>query len=799
MARVYYTLPFFRFTNFIRLVVFIDGCLSAALWIAGGNTGYMEDSVTHWTITGSVFELACMGLLRMMIFFHLFTKVEDYSLALLENPYNQTLMSKKRRGHIVTSILSFISFAYSVTKGGLILSCLKGSFCAMFSGDSYQLHPTYYALVISSVVFSLFELIASVACPMFMRRLQVLRIQHELKDEEIEEEGKKKKGKADLGRLFALAKAEIWLILLGMIGLVVSSGTTMIVPLFFGRVVDAAVTSSTMDKVNYYILILLGIFICGSLASLVRSWAFTLAGIRVVCRLRRDLFSAIIKQEIAFFDTNRTGELTSRLSSDTQVVQNAVTVNVSMLVRYLFQIFGSVVIMLTQSPSLTGVLLAVVPIVAVGAVVFGRFAQSLQKKFQDALGEASTAAEESISSIRTVRSFVGESKAYDSYSKEIANSYKFGKSLAVWAGVFNGLIGTVSQGAIVLVLWYGGKLVQGNEISVGKLTAFMLYTLNVAMAFAFLASLYGDFMKAVGASVRIFELIDRKPGISLEGGAKPFDFGGDIVFNEVFFTYPSRPDSQVLKGVSFDVKPGEVVALVGPSGGGKSTIVNLIENFYLPGDGEIRLGGHNLIQLDPQFFRRKISIVSQEPVLFACSIKDNIAYGKEATEEEIIDAAKKANAHEFISSFEEGYETLVGERGVRLSGGQKQRVAIARALIMDPSILLLDEATSALDAESEHLVQEAIDRAMEGRTVLVIAHRLSTVRTASKVVVIKHGAVAESGTHDQLIAKGGVYKKLVLRQLTSAEDRAAIINADPADLGEQSDSDDSDTEEKPEA
>ncbi|KAJ8044109.1 ABC transporter B family member 1 [Holothuria leucospilota] len=286
----------------------------------------------------------------------------------------------------------------------------------------------------------------------------------------------------------------------------------------------------------------------------------------------------------------------------------------------------------------------------------------------------------------------------------------------------------------------------------------MLYTLNVAMAFAFLASLYGDFMKAVGASVRIFELIDRKPGISLEGGAKPFDFGGDIVFNEVFFTYPSRPDSQVLKGVSFDVKPGEVVALVGPSGGGKSTIVNLIENFYLPGDGEIRLGGHDLIQLDPQFFRRKISIVSQEPVLFACSIKDNIAYGKEATEEEIIDAAKKANAHEFISSFEEGYETLVGERGVRLSGGQKQRVAIARALIMDPSILLLDE-----------------------------------------VVVIKHGAVAESGTHDELIAKGGVYKKLVLRQLTSAEDRAAIINADPADLGEQSDSDDSDTEEKPEA
>ncbi|PIK50618.1 putative ABC transporter B family member 1 [Apostichopus japonicus] len=547
MVRVYYTLPFFRFCNFLRLLVFLDGCLSAALWIAGGHTKYMEDSVIDWTITGSVFELACLGLIRMVILFHLFTKLEDHSLALLQHPYDRSITSKKKTGLLITVVLSILSLIYSAVKGGLVLSCLNGSFCAMLKADSYEpMHVTYNALVISSVVFSLLELLAAVTNPIFLKRLQVMRIQHELKEDEEEGEGKEKKKKADLRRLFTLAKREKWLILLGLLSLVLSSGTTMAAPIFFGHVVDAA-TRKDMGLVNYYILILLAIFVGGSVAALVRSWAFTLAGTRVVCRIRRNLFKAIIKQEIAFFDETRTGELTNRLSSDTQVVQNAVTVNISMLVRYLFQILGSVVIMLTQSAALTGVLLAVVPVVAVGAVIYGWFVQNLRKKFQDALADAGTAAEEAISSIRTVRSFVGEDKAYNSYSNEIQNSYGHGKNMAIATGVFNGLIGSVSQGAIVLVLWYGGSLVTHGALSVGTLTAFMLYTLNVAMAFAFLASLYGDFMQAVGASVRIFELMDRTPKLSLDGGATPYDFTGDIVFAEVFFSYPSRPDSQVLK------------------------------------------------------------------------------------------------------------------------------------------------------------------------------------------------------------------------------------------------------------
>lgn len=356
--------------------------------------------------------------------------------------------------------------------------------------------------------------------------------------------------------------------------------------------------------------------------------------------------------------------------------------------------------------------------------------------------------------------------------------------MAALEGIFNGTIGIMAQGAIALVLWYGGKLVYENTqdksqgVTPGILTAFLLYTLQVAMAFALMSSLYGEFMQALGASVRIFALLDRKPDVDNMNGDILGQADGCVEFKNVTFTYPSRPETKVLKEVTFAVKPGEMVALVGPSGGGKSTIVNLIERFYDPDSGMIQLGGVDLKSLDPQWFRRKIAMVSQEPTLFACSIKENIAYGKMATSEEIESAAKQANAHNFITTFEEGYDTLVGERGVRLSGGQKQRIAIARALIMDPVLLLLDEATSALDAESEHLVQEAIDRAMKGRTVIVIAHRLSTVRNASKVIVIDKGEIAEMGNHEELIAKGGVYKRLVLRQLTAGSLYAGNDNLD---------------------
>ncbi|XP_072103933.1 ABC transporter B family member 1-like isoform X4 [Mobula birostris] len=555
-----------------------------------------------------------------------------------------------------------------------------------------------------------------------------------------------------------------------MLALVVSCLSQIVAPFFFGKVIDSAMES--MEELDRMILILFGIYVGGAVCSFFRAYFFALAGHRLVARLRKRLFGSIIKQEIAFFDENRTGELTNRLSSDTQIIQNTLTVNLSMLLRYTLQIIGSIVLMFVVSPALTGVLLASVPVVAIGGVLYGEFVKRLRKKFQDELAAVGSTAEETISNIRTVRTYCSEKKSEELYGKGIDKSYQIGKNLALAEGSFSGLVLTVLQGAIVLVLWYGAKLVYDGRhgksgISFGTLASFMVYSMNVAMAFGMLASLYGDFMQAVGASIRIFELLDRKPKIPCMGGSRLDSLEGRLEFQKVSFTYPTRQAFQVLKEMTFEIEPGNMVALVGPSGGGKSTIVNLIERFYDPDSGRILLGKCDLQTLDPQWFRQKISVVSQEPTLFATSIKKNITYGREANMEEVIDAAKKANAHDFILSFENGYETIVGERGIRLSGGQKQRIAIARALIMDPVLLLLDEATSALDAESEHLVQEAIDRVMQERTVLVIAHRLSTVRNASKVIVIDKGRIVECGTHKNLLEKGGIYKKLVLHQLTA--------------------------------
>ncbi|XP_064613238.1 uncharacterized protein LOC135477020, partial [Liolophura sinensis] len=760
VARQYYTLPTLRYTNFVRALTMVDGVVSVVLWLTGGNSDYFVDNILHFHYKQSVFDLALMASVKVILTFLIYWKLEEQTVKLIDHPYEVTRRRNVRLLHTAALLAAIVFLAYCVTKGGIILNS--------FLNDPafVPLHPTYYGLVISAPCFSLVELVVALLSFVAMRRLKLQRILHRFNDEgqELDEEGKPKKKSASIMRLVKLAKSECGLIGFGVIGLLVSSGAQMVAPLFFGKVVDAA--QKSMADLNMTVLTLLGIYIGGAIGSMFRSWLFTLAGHRFVARLRKNLYNNIIRQDIAFFDTNRTGELTNRLSSDTQVVSNAVTVNISMLVRNLLQIFGSLLLMFILNPALTGVLLAVVPVVAIGAVQYGMYVKKLRKTFQDRLADAGVIAEESFSSVRTVRTFSAENKSMASYGVDIDKSYQEGKKLSLIQGMFDGTIGILSYGAIALVLWYGGKLVNEGHLSPGILTAFLLYTLQVALGFAILSSLYGDFMQAVGASMRIFDLLDLKADIPLDTGMTLPSLQGDTGFYSVKFTYPSRPETPVLKGVSFEIERGQMVALVGPSGGGKSTIVSLLERFYDPESGTITLGGADLKALDPHWFRKQISMVSQEPTLFGCSIRDNIAYGRdEATDEEVMEVAKRANAHDFIMSFEDGYKTMVGERGVRLSGGQKQRVAIARALLMDPVLLLLDEATSALDAESEHLVQEAIDRAMKGRTVLVIAHRLSTVRDASQVIVIDKGEIAEKGTHEELVQKDGVYKKLVLRQL----------------------------------
>ena len=570
-------------------------------------------------------------------------------------------------------------------------------------------------------------------------------------------------------RLLALARPELGLLAIATFALIVGSVMNLVYPLAVQWMVDAISGSPTTIGFDAAAGLLVTLFLVQSGFAVVRSWLFTVAGERVVARLRTDLYRAILSQDTAFFDHSRTGELTSRLSSDTTVLQNTVTVNVSMALRFGVGAVGGVVMLAWMSPILTAVAMIVVPVVAVGLSFYGRLIRKISGDFQDALAKSTEVAEESIGGVRTVRSFAREETEVRRYAAAVDASYGLASRRALLLGLYNGAAGFAGYGAIALIVWQGGRMVTQGAMTVGELTAFLLYTMTVAFSIGALSGLYADFMKAMGASRRVFELLDRAPLLEGSGGERPDAVAGEVRFEGVDFRYPARNDTPVLRGVDLAIRPGEVVALVGPSGSGKSTVAALIARFYDPDRGRILLDGRGLQDLDPRWLREQVGAVSQEPVLFATSIAENVRYGRpDASDEEVERALEAANALQFVTAFPEGTETLVGERGVRLSGGQKQRIAIARALLKDPKVLILDEATSALDTESEHLVQEALERLMRGRTTLVIAHRLSTVRDADRVVVLDAGRVVESGSHDELVARDGLYRRLVERQFADA-------------------------------
>jgi ATP-binding cassette subfamily B protein len=487
-----------------------------------------------------------------------------------------------------------------------------------------------------------------------------------------------------------------------------------------------------------------------------------------VTDLRAQLFSSTIEQDISFFDSSRVGDLLSRLGSDTELVQRALTINISVALRYFIQVLGGIALMLIISVKLTVLIVMLIPIVIIGSMFWGKKLRILSKRMQAELGEASVIAEESVTSVRTVRVFAGESHEISRYGKAIQTALKTGLSRTSLAAMFSSSMVFVMHSAIALVVWYGGHLVQSGELSVGDLTGFLLYCVIVAVSFGFLANTWVEFMQAVGASERIFEIVDQKATIISPLSPKPIPKAHEaaLTFSDVTFAYPSRPAYDVLKQVSFQISPGETVALVGPSGAGKSTIASLIPRFYDPSGGEICYGGVPLNQLSLTELRNEISIVAQQPQVFSCSIGENIRYGRvEASQIEIESAAQAANIHSFIESLPKGYDTLVGDKGIQLSGGERQRLAIARALLKNPSFLILDEATSALDSENEHLVQQALERLMENRSCLVIAHRLSTVQHADAVHVLKDGSICQTGTHQDLLAQPGIYQRLVQHQL----------------------------------
>lgn len=570
-----------------------------------------------------------------------------------------------------------------------------------------------------------------------------------------------------LSRLLRLAVPEIGLLTIATVALLVSSGIQLAYPQAVSWMVDTVVEGGDPSDLDGLALLLVALFLVQGIFAMLRSWLFTVAGERVVARLREHLYSAILGQDIAFFDAARTGELTNRLASDTTVLQNTVTVNVSMGLRFGIMVVGGVLMMLITSPLLTAVAMAVVPVVAIGAAIYGRIVRALSTRVQDALADATEIAEETLAGVRTVRAFAREDVAIGRYRAAVQRSFRLAARRALAVGVFQGVAGFGGFGAIALVVWFGGRMVVSGSLTVGVLTAFLLYTLSVALGLGAVSNLYGDLMSAVGASRRIFYLLDLPAPLEHSGGDPVDHIRGDVRFEAVDFAYPTRPDEPVLRTLDLHLAPGQVVALVGASGSGKSTVAALLCRFYDPTSGRLSIDGVDARTLEPRSLRRHLAVVAQEPILFATSIAENIRYGRpDATDAEVERAARQANAWDFITRAEAGLNTQVGERGVRLSGGQKQRIAIARAILADPRILILDEATSALDSESEQLVQEALDRLMRGRTTLVIAHRLSTVRDADRVVVLEGGQVVEQGRHDELMAvSSGRYRALVERQV----------------------------------
>ena len=568
-------------------------------------------------------------------------------------------------------------------------------------------------------------------------------------------------------RLLELARPELKYLIIGTIFLAIGSSMSLVYPQAVRSIIDQALSTKDQSAVNRWALIILGVSIFQAISGSIRYFLFTVAGERSVLRLRQDLYGHILEQEIAFFDFNKTGELMSRLSADCSVLQNAVSVNISMALRNVAGAIGGLALLIYTSPRLAAIVLVVIPPVALFAGIYGRRIRGFSRQAQDSLADASTVAEETISGVRTVRFFAQENFEKSRYAVALNDSLKNAREKITQISWFMGVASAFGYAAIAGVLWYGGHLVVSGNMSVGDITQFLLYLMVVAFSVAALGALWGDFMSAFGAAKRVFEILERAPEFSSQEGATLEKIAGDVEFRDLGFSYPARKDVQVLKHLSFTMNAGQVVALVGPSGSGKTTVASLLVRLYDPTSGAVLVDGHDVKGLKPDWLRRNIGIVSQEPILISASVEENIRYGNpSATSEDVINAAKVANAHFFINQFPEGYKTLVGERGIQLSGGQKQRVAIARAVLKDPRILILDEATSALDTESEGLVQEALNRLMGGRTTLVIAHRLATIRNANRILVMESGQIMESGTHAELTARPeSLYAKLIQKQI----------------------------------
>ena len=590
------------------------------------------------------------------------------------------------------------------------------------------------------------------------------------KKEKLREEDKRRLDKQGLRRLVGIFRFMLpykGVFLVGLLALALSSLILLAFPRLAGELLDVASGKPRyFDSINQVAAALILILFVQSIFSFVRVYTFSLVSERGMADVRQAVYRKVIWLPMAFFDSRRVGEVMSRLTSDVSTLQDTFSFVLAELLRQVLTLVFGIAIIFYLAPTLTAFMLVIIPILVVSALVFGKHIRKLSKRTQDRLAEANVVVEESLHSITMVKAFTNEIFELNRYTRAIGEVVQVAIQSSRYRGLFISFVIFALFGGIVAVGWFGASLVQSNQLTVGELFSFIFYTSFIGFSIAGLGDIYTQLQRSVGASERIQEILSL-PDESSNTKVEDLKLRGDIEYSGVCFSYPTRQDFKVLHDLNFTIRRGEKVALVGKSGSGKSTIINLLLRLYSVGEGNIRVDGRAVEDYNLTAYRSNLGVVPQEVVLFGGTIAENIRYGKPgAGHDEVTEAARKANALEFIQSFPEGFNTIVGDRGIRLSGGQRQRIAIARAILKDPAILILDEATSSLDAHSEVLVQEALEKLMEGRTSIIIAHRLSTIKKVDRIFVIHDGTLAEMGSHTELSGlSNGLYQNLLQLQL----------------------------------
>jgi ABC transporter fused permease/ATP-binding protein len=573
-----------------------------------------------------------------------------------------------------------------------------------------------------------------------------------------------------LSRLLPMLRPHAGRFALATLMLLIGSALTLVYPQAAREAIDAGISEASSTKLNLLATGLVFVFVLNAAVTWARHYLMSWLGERVVADLRSKVYAKLLQQPLSWFHERPSGELTGRMAADVGTIQSIVGSELSMALREIVTLIGGLVMLFIQSWQLTIGMLLIIPPVLITGFAFGKRIRKMSAAVQDKLAETSAQVQESAAAIGTVQAFRREGKEIERYDERVNDFFRAALQLSSWRGLFIATMSLLGWMAVASMLWLGGRQIIDGSLTAGDLTAFLLYTTMVAFALGGLANLWGSLQSAAGATVRLFDILDRVPEIRDADDAVDMPpSSGRFAFKDVTFAYPARKETPVLDGVTLEVNPGETVAVVGRSGAGKSTLASLLYRFFDVDSGAVVVDGIDIKQAKLNELRGRLAIVAQDPVLFSGSIHNNIAYARpEASRDDVEAAAKRAHAHTFTLGFSEGYDTMIGERGVKLSGGQRQRLAIARALLADPRILILDEATSSLDGESEALVHDALQTLMKGRTTLVIAHRLSTVKDADRIVVLDKGKIVDVGSHHDLVGRDGIYRTLVEHQLVAA-------------------------------